>query len=251
MTEASKKDIKVIFFDFGKTIHDFDLDVFFNWLSREFGIPRHYFWDMFAKYPDGLLHPYECGQSPEEFIASFRKKSFDLFLEFKAKAGRFVKYPYFTDKEFFEALNSVFDPEPIKQDRLGLLQKLRGKGYGVYVLSNLNKSHLAYLKGDEPRGQRFSRFKELFRVIDRYIASCDPDIQCRKMRLSEANPKECEKIFRKALAIAGSEPEETVFVDDIKDYADVFKSMGGNAIHCAGNWTKVEAELYNLGVRWE
>lgn len=251
MKNALKPEITTILFDFGKTIHNFDIDVFFNWLSREFGISRHYFWDMFVRSPDGLLYPYECGQSPEEFVAGFRKESFDLFLELKAKTGKFVKYPYFTDKEFFDALDNVFDSIPPKRDRLELMRELKRGGYGVYVLSNINKRHVAYLKGGPEYGHQYSRFREVFEIVDRFIASCDDDIQCLKMRPSEGDKEQYEKIFRKVLAIAGSEPEETVFVDDILDYVNVFRGMGGNAIHCTGSWTRVEAELYGFGVRWE
>ena len=87
--------------------------------------------------------------------------------------------------------------------------------------------------------------------IDRFIASSDPDIRCRKTKPNGKNPEQCEEIFKKALAIAGSKPEETVFVDDLVEHVQTFQGMGGHAIHCTGNWTRVEAELYNLGVRWE
>lgn len=205
---------------------------------------------MFSRYPDGLLYPYECGQSNQEFVFRFREETKKLLQELKEQEGKLVIFPEFTAQEFFDALNSVWDPEPISRERLGLLRKLKGKGYGIYVLSNIGQSHFEYLRGDGEHGYHFSRFKELFEIIDGFIASCAPNIQCRKTRLSESTKEECEKIFKKALAIAESAPEQTVFVDDILDYVNVFRGMGGHGIHCTGNWTKVEAELYAFGIRW-
>ena len=305
MNNALKPEITTTLFDLGKTIHGFDLDRFFNWLARKFGIPRHYFWDMFSRYPDGLLYPYECGQSNQEFVFRFREETKKLLQELKEREGKLIVSPEFTPtpernkskvgdewsknsksreksygiesmvwgftaQEFFDAMNSVWDPEPIGRERLELLRKLKGKRYGVYVLSNIGQSQFEYLRGDRhhrvmspdlcctnkdlgdwEHGYRFSRFKEFFESIDGFIASCHSNIQCRKMRSSEGTKEECEKIFKKALAITKSAPEQTVFVDDILDYINIFRGMGGYGIHCTGNWTKIEHELYQLGVRWE
>lgn len=251
MREVKKIDIKCIIFDFGKTIHDFHLDFFFSWLSRKFGIPRHYFWDMFSKRPDGLLYPYECGQEPRNFFENFLRESRILIKQLKNEEDKLIIFPEITEKEFFDALNGIFDVSPPKRDRLELMRKLKGKGYKIYVLSNINKRHVDYLKGDTENGNRFSRFREIFQIVDRFIASCDDDIQCRKIRPLFIGDQNAEKIFYGALAITGTRPQEIVFIDDIIEYVNVFKGMGGNAIHCTGNWTKVEAELYQLGVRWE
>lgn len=245
MKSLIKPVIKDIVFDWGKTIHDYNLDVHFNWHARLFGIPRHFFWNIYSKYPDGLLFPYECGQSTARFIERFREESAQLCHVLK------VAVPKFGNDEFIEHWNMIIDPLPPDPQKLALLRKLNGRGYTLNILSNTNEAHAAYIRGDATNGNRFSRFREVFQTIDRFIASSDPDVQCRKTKPGLASKEECEKIFWRALEISCSRPEETVFIDDFSEYVEVFRGMGGYGIHCTGSWTRIEAELYQLGVRWE
>ena len=141
--------IKTIIFDWGKTIHDYHLDILFDWLSRKFGIPRHYFWDMFSRYPGEILFPYECGQSTKKFIERFREESEKLCRDFK------IRMPVISDEEFIEYWNMVIDLSPPLKERVGLLRKLKAKGYKIYVLSNTNEAHVEYFKGSERCPSRF------------------------------------------------------------------------------------------------
>lgn len=251
MKPITQPAISTIIFDWGKTFHDYHLDTFFSWLERNFSIPRHFFWGMFSRYPDGLLYHYECGQPTDEFLGCVRKKTAELLERLKHEEGKIILPAEFSDEEFLEHWNMIIDPSPPAGEKVELLRKLKRRGYGVYILSNTNKEHYSYLKeGDVRCGYRFLNFRDVFEIIDRFFASCDDDIQCRKIRPGEGSKEDCEKIFRKALAIIKSKPEETVFIDDILDYVNVFRSMDGHGIHCTGNWTKVEAELYELGVIW-
>ncbi|OHA04525.1 MAG: hypothetical protein A2934_01725 [Candidatus Sungbacteria bacterium RIFCSPLOWO2_01_FULL_47_10] len=247
MTDSKAVDPKVknIIFDWGKTFHDFDLDVHFNWLSRVFGIPRHHFWHIFSQYPNGLIFPYERGLSTRRFIERFREESAKLCV------GRKISVPSFSDEEFVERWNMIIDPSPPAKERVSLLRKLKGGGYGIYFLSNTNQAHAAHIRGDSRRGNRFSRFKEVINLADRFFGSSDTDIRCRKVKPSQATKPECEKIFRKVLAKIGALPGECVFIDDTQEYIAVFQGMGGRGIHCTGNWTKIEYELYHAGVRWD
>ena len=61
----------------------------------------------------------------------------------------------------------------------------------------------------------------------------------------------CNGLRGPASAEGGHEPSEAVFVDDIANFTETFKRMGGRAILCTGNWTKVEHELYQFGARWK
>lgn len=243
--------IRVILIDFGKTIHGFTLDRFFNWLEYKYGIPRHHFWDIFSRQPGGLIFQYECGKSNEWFFRAFQKEIRALLKRLKTEEGRLISTPDLTEEEFFEHWNSTMDLEPLDPRLMTFLRKLKVGGYGVFVLSNTNKANLAYFKGDAKNGYRFSRFGELFRTVDRFIASCDADVRARKTRPGGNNPKLCERVFLRALKLCGSRPSETVFIDDIEEYTEAFRSMGGQAIHHTGCWTRTEAELYRLGVRWE
>lgn len=235
------QDIRNLIFDCGKTLHGYNLDRFFNWLERRFGTPRHFFWGMFSRYPDGILYPYECGLSTEKFVELFWKENLRLLFKFGEKERKIVVMPEFSNKEFVENWNLVLDPWPMDREIISFLRKLKHKGYGLYVLSNTNRAHLLCIR-------RFAG--ELFETIDRFISSCDYDVRCRKMRPDLATKDECEKIFWKAIEISGFDPEETAFVDDTSEFVDVFNGMGGHGIHHRGSWTRTESELYNLGVRW-
>ncbi len=232
----------VIIFDFGKTIHDFELDLFFNWLQDISRVRRHHFWDIFSRYPDGLLYNYECGEATAHFIARVREAMQELRVQLRRESITML-LPNFTDEEFLSSWTTILDATPVFEDRLDLMRKLKSRGYELYVLSNINKSQLSYVKND-------SRFAEIFSLVKRFIASCDNGIACRKTRFSGNNREECEKIFWKTLAITKSTPPETVYIDDILDYVEVFRAVGGHGIHHTGSWTKIEAELYKLGVRW-
>ncbi|OHA04364.1 MAG: hypothetical protein A3A28_05710 [Candidatus Sungbacteria bacterium RIFCSPLOWO2_01_FULL_47_32] len=246
-----KTQIKAIFFDFGKTIHDYHLDYFFNWLSYKFGLPRHYFWRIFNG-SSGLIMKYEVGMPTKRFLKEFRARVELLFAELAGKEGKRIASAEFTDEEFIDAWNSIMDPSPLIRDRMELIRKLKGHGYKIYILSNTNKAHIEYFKGSGKKtGYHYTRFSELFRVADRFFASSDHDVRARKTKFDGKNRKLCEKVFWKVLNATGLKPEEAVFVDDFVEYVEVFKAMGGYAIHCTGSWTKVEAELYQMGVRWE
>ncbi len=248
MSIVGKSPPKVVFFDFGKTLHDFDLDLFFNWLSQTCSISRHYLWDTFSSFPDGLLYKYECGEATQQFIVRVRDALQKLCITQRLE-GKEVLVKDFTDDEFIKNWNDIFDTKPFAEDRLQLMRGLKENGCKLYILSNINEAQFAYVRNDP-------RFKEIFWLTERFIASCDSDIQCRKTRfhaytLAGNNWYEASKIFYKALGLAKVLPEQAVYIDDILDYVEVFRRMGGQGIHHTGPWTKVEAELYKLGLRWE
>jgi len=246
---GAQKPVRVVFFDFGKTLIDYNLDYFFNWLEMTFSVPRHRFWGLFT---GDLLQRYERGLGTDEFIREFRTNVAEVLRMLGEKDGTTTAIPQFTDAEFLHAWNSVFAIQWNYQERFGTMRKLRRKGYKVYVLSNTNEAHVRYFRGtDERRTYARSPFLEAFNSCDRFIASCDPDVRERKTMYDGTNREECERIFWRALAIAGAEPSEAVFVDDIANFTETFKRMGGRAILCTGNWTKVEHELYQFGARWK
>lgn len=243
--------MKAIFFDYGKTIHDFHLDRFFGWLSRISGADRHYFWDLFGRYPGGILFPYECGQRTEDFIAAFRCESAHMLSVLRKQRKKVSQQLEFTDKDFITHFNLIFSYTPPPLECRLLIEKLYKAGYALYILSNLNQANLAYIKNNPNQELLFGIWlPQLFSHIVRFIASCDSDIQCRKTRFEGSNAEERGKIFWKACAIAKVKPHQAVFIDDIFDYAKGFEEIGGHGIHFVGHWTRVESELYKLGVRW-
>ena len=237
--------------DFGNTTHRFYLDRFFDgWLSRKSGIDGHHFWQLFSNYPDGFVYKFEVGGEPDEMVADFRNRLKGIYEELSREFGRRVIPFEFTDEEFFEAWNSIFDLSSPDPNLMKFFRQLRGNGIKIFGFSNINKAHEKYLNG-EGRKHRHTRFREYFISVNRFIASCDNDVRARKTFLTQASREECEKMFRRGLEIAKTTPEETFFVDDIPGYVEVFKQMGGHSIVFSGNWTRVKSELWNLGVRWE
>jgi len=246
MDKKADKPITTIFFDFGKTLHDFNLDPFFIWLAKKCYLPRRKLWGIFGNYPDGLIFPYECGQETKDFLDKFRQKCIELYradrLEKKISAYRL---PKFSDEEFITKWCEILDPSPASKDRIEFLDRLKRKGYKLYILSNSNPLHRDYIKSTP-------RFRKLLSFFEHFIASCDADIMCRKTKMfaDGSNRNECETIFNKALAISGSFLKTTLYIDDVADYVSVFRAMGGYGIHHRGSWTQIEAEFYKLGLKW-
>lgn len=240
MREVSKKPISTIFFDFGNTLINYTLDPFFSWLSEQYKIPRHYFWNLFGEYPHGLIFPYECGQSNQDFLSSFKEKTLALAEKIK---GVSLAPPQYTDKEFEFYWNQIFDPNPISRDKIDLLEKLKNSGYTLIIVSNTNAMHRDYII-------QAPRFQELLSFFVCYLASCDLGCRKTKLRHDKSNRLECERVFWKACRSANCMPEESVLVDDIEPFVEVFEQMGGNGIYHRGSWTEIESRLYSLGIGW-
>jgi len=236
--KKANKPITTIFFDFGNTLHNYNLDLFFQWLSRQYNIPRRYFWNLFGHYPDGLIFSYECGQTTKDFLESFRKAAKTTAEKIKDS----MPLPSYTDEDFRFHWNRVFDPFPPSGDKLDLLRNLKNRGYTLAILSNTNEMHYDYIT-KSPRFQSILNFFESF-----YIASCKVGCRKNKLRLDGSNRKECEEIFWKAYSLTHCVPEEAILIDDIESFIEVFHKMGGKGIHHRGSWTQIEKELDDLGI---
>ena len=243
--------IRAIFFDLGNTLVRFSTDFFFARLAETFGVERHFFWDLFGRRPDGLIYQYECGQSAAEFVAAFRRESAALLRRINKhrRIGARLKYPVFTDEQFLAWFTPILSFE-YPRESIGLLRKLNAANYPLFILSNTNETHANYLRREARDGRMMPWAEELFSLVRHYIASCDPDLRCRKLEYDPANEVESTKIFCKALAIAGCKTSEAIFVDDILEYVKTFERMGGRGIHFRGSWTRLEEELYKFGARW-
>lgn len=106
-----------------------------------------------------------------------------------------------------------------------LIRGLKGN-YRLVLLSNTNDWHFTYCHGTFP-------FIALF---DHYALSY-------KLGVRKPDPA----IFEKALAMAGSEASESVFMDDIGEYVDAARSLGIHGLvfeSCA----KLKREFSALGI---
>ena len=237
--------ITTAFIDWGRTIHHFALDLWFNWLERKFGVPRRHFWDMFSHNPNGLLYAYECGQSTGVFFRRFKAALNKLAADLKREGVEMISWDLGSSEFYEEFLDNwikIVSSFPDYPDALTLLEKLKSAGLRVYILSNTNPAHLAWTKKSS---------RDLLRLVDRFIASCDSDVRCRKVRISEGMRfSDATRIYRKALVIARCDhPGKAVLLDDVFDFPVIFRGMGGNGIQFTGCWTKVEAEFSYFGIK--
>jgi glucose-1-phosphatase len=103
----------------------------------------------------------------------------------------------------------------IPAERVRYLESLR-KDYRLYLLSNTNEIHrmVFHQKFEDNYGY------SLFGLFERNFYS-------HEMGLRKPNPL----IFVKALEDAGLVPEETLFIDDMKDNTDAAQTTGMRVLH--------------------
>ncbi|MFA5167205.1 MAG: HAD family phosphatase [Candidatus Omnitrophota bacterium] len=102
------------------------------------------------------------------------------------------------------------------------------KHYPLYLISNTNALHFTYLK---------KHFK-LLRHFDRKFPS--HEVGARKPYL---------KIYRRVLRKIGLRPEETVFIDDMKNFIAGARKAGMHVIHFRG-LARLKRDLKRLGIRF-
>lgn len=106
--------------------------------------------------------------------------------------------------EFISIWNDIFTE---KREMIELARFLNRKNK-VFILSNTNPWHADHIRNN------YQWIKEF-----EFIASCD-------VKLLKPDPE----IYRLTLKKAGHEPSETIYVDDIKEYADSARTLGIDAI---------------------
>ena len=85
-----------------------------------------------------------------------------------------------------------------------LIKELKAKGYKLYVLSNMSKEYIEYL-----------RKLPVFEYFDYQVVSCE-------IQLGKPNPKIYEYLLSRCELTAS----ETIFIDDRKDNVEVAESLG-------------------------
>ena len=85
-----------------------------------------------------------------------------------------------------------------------LIKELKAKGYKLYVLSNMSKEYIEYL-----------RKLPVFEHFDYQVVSCE-------IHLGKPNPK----IYEYLLSHCGLTASETIFIDDRKDNVEVAEQVG-------------------------
>ena len=85
-----------------------------------------------------------------------------------------------------------------------LIKELKAKGYKLYVLSNMSKEYIEYL-----------RKLPVFEYFDYQVVSCE-------IHLGKPNPK----IYEYLSSHCGLMASETIFIDDRKDNVEVAEQVG-------------------------
>lgn len=137
--------------------------------------------------------------------------------------------PYFPKKIDYETFcqlwNDIFTENSEMEE---LLKKLK-KHYPLYMISNTNDLHFEYIKKNFNITKHFTGFFPSHEVGHR-----------------KPNPA----MFQHVLKEIKLKPEETVFIDDTREFVESAKKIGINAIQFTSR-KNLEQDLRNLGVTYE
>jgi len=166
--------------------------------------------DVYTGIHDRFLADFQRGRISEEIFWEKISKDLD-----KPKPER--------NSLWSDAFRSAYLP---RAEVFSLVAKLHNKGHKTALLSNT-----------EVPAMRFFHSLQ-YDMFDVAIFSC-----------TEALTKPDEKIYQVALDRLGTQPEETVFVDDKQEFIDGAKRLGIEAILFT-DIAQVQGELARLGVNY-
>lgn len=124
----------------------------------------------------------------------------------------------FFDKDFFEILKPI-------EENIKILYKLNNK-YKLYVLSNFHKDSFEYIFD----------YNDFFKLFEGYLISC---------YFKLLKPE--EKIYDTLICKFGLIPEETLFIDDLKENIRAAEKKNINGLYLP-NYTKLKEELENRNI---
>lgn len=186
--------IRLILFDLGKVILDFS----YHKIAE--GMARHSRQSVYQD-PDNIIN----------YILLKDSKLLGLYEEGKMTSGEFflsMKEIFGLDISFsqFEKIwNEVFT----ENGGMGDLIRSLKKDFTLFLLSNTNELHFGYVKRQFPVVHEF----------DRWILSYEAGVR-----------KPDPEIFKIALNKAGVQPEEAIFIDDIKGHVIAAENIGIHAV---------------------
>ena len=134
-------DKKVLAFDLGRVLFDFDYNIALEKIKDKLGVPTE---EVIRKlYENDFGLSFEKGEvSSEEFYFRF-KDTFKATLSYEC---------------FIDVWCKIFSP---KEDVIGLVRHLEGK-YPLYLISNISEPHFEYL---------FKEYREVFSLFNQLILS--------------------------------------------------------------------------------
>ena len=191
------------------------------------------FGNVIASFDDSIfLRPVseQTGKSVEELLGIYRPvlntefetghiSAEEFYERFKTASGHSMCL-----EEFRDLYCSIFTEVP---RMLELVKRLKGNNYRLVLLSNTNPWHY------EHPGRDY----ESVRLMDALSLSFE---------VGHVKP-DCE-IFEDAVRKAGCEPNECVYIDDIKEYADKATELGMHGVQYV-EYENLLRELRSLGVK--
>lgn len=229
-------EIRALFFDFGKTLIDYQLELIFRSFARVSGMPPedvHEIWAGRGPFI-GLSDWSERGlMTPAEFRFRWKRGLLARIPAGEAYAYKRNSVIRLSDEAFDECWNEMFGPRDLLYEEY--IKRLRDAGYYLAIISNINPLHHAFIS---------ERYKVLIDLFHDFTASCDPEVQARK-----PDSRIYSVAFAKAQKAAGIQPEQSVFIDDVEENAYAVRAFGAYGIH-ARTFSQIFADLKALGVRW-
>ncbi|PHM28374.1 glucose-1-phosphatase [Xenorhabdus budapestensis] len=179
-------------FDMGNVIIDIDFKRVLAVWSNLSGTPLA---TLTTKFTMGeAFEKHECGQITDTEFVEVLCDEMEISLSFE---------------QFSEGWNAIFIG--VRQEVIELMNKLRGQGHRVVVLSNTNHLHLQYWSQHYPEITASADFLYL-----------SQDLGMRKPN---------QDIFKYLLEKEGVTTEQAVFFDDVLEHIDAAQKLGINAIH--------------------
>jgi len=167
--------IKVILFDLGNVLIDFDYSIAVKRIAHFSKVPLEEIPGLLLS--SNLTRVFEEGKiTPEEF-----------FLQLKEMLGLGISY-----ERFVGIWNEVFFLSAKNRSVYNLANTLRNK-YKIALLSNINILHFEYLK------ERFP----VFNIFHEIFISC-------KLGFTKPN----QEIYKKVIGLLGVSPDEVFYTDD-------------------------------------
>jgi len=189
--EATSVPVKLLVFDMGHVFVRFDWSSVCQGFCDRVNCSRETFREVLAHV--GSLG-YETG-----------KVNTEVFLkEMNAKLGANL-----TVEDFTSLWNATFEEDP----QMAMLLEQVGKTLPVFLLSNTNENHYAFLQG---RFNVARHFKQL--ILSYQVGLAKPD----------------QRIYRLVLERSGFAASECVFVDDLEANVQAARAVGMRAIQFVG-----------------
>ncbi|HYA33016.1 MAG TPA: HAD family phosphatase [Candidatus Bathyarchaeia archaeon] len=188
--------IRLFVFDLGNVILPFEHRQIAVKLHKVSQIPDLFTPDDLFRFlfdrDHGFVNPYEEGCV----------SSLDFFTKLKDRYKMELEFD-----EFKDIWNPIFEEDP---EVNAIITHLKSKGYPLFLLSNTNELHFSYVVERYP----------IVRSFDEWILSYRVGIRKPKQEIYDA-------VFEKT-DIAR---RETLYIDDIKVYADAAKTYGLQGLH--------------------